>query len=189
MRHLKRGRKLNRTPSHRKAMLRNLVTSLFRHGRVMTTPAKAKEARPFAEKLVTLAKDGSLHARRRAIALLHDKRAVADLFTEIGPRYQDRPGGYCRILRSPRHRIGDGAPIALFELVEAEMKPKKKKRAKQAQAAPVIAPVEPSADTAPEDPGAEETTAEDSDSAEPAETTDTEPEAQNEGGEEEPKTS
>jgi large subunit ribosomal protein L17 len=152
MRHLKRGRKLNRTPTHRRAMLRNLVTSLFRHGRVMTTPAKAKEARPFAERLVTLAKDGSLHARRRAIALLHDKHIVSELFSEIGPRYKDRPGGYCRILRSPRHRIGDGAPLALFELVEAEMKPKKKRKKTTA----TVARVEPEAKAEPKAPAADE---------------------------------
>ncbi len=163
MRHLKRGRKLNRTPTHRRAMLRNLVTSLFRHGRVMTTPAKAKEARPFAEKLVTLAKDGSLHARRRAISLLHDKQIVSELFSEIGPRYKDRPGGYCRILRTARHRIGDGSPIALFELVEAEMKTRKKRR----KSKPAVARVEPEAKAEPA--AAEESAAEEPANETPAE--------------------
>lgn len=138
MRHLNRGRKLNRTASHRRAMIRNLVTSLFRHGRVFTTPAKAKEARPFAEKLITLAKKGTLHARRRAIQLLHDKKVVANLFSTIGPRYLQRPGGYCRILLTDRRCIGDGAPKALFELVESEMPTRKKKSSKTLPVAPKV---------------------------------------------------
>ncbi|MBN2713693.1 MAG: 50S ribosomal protein L17 [Planctomycetes bacterium] len=132
MRHLKRGRKLNRTASHRKAMVRNLVSSLFTHGRVVTTPAKAKEARPFAEKLITLAKNDSLHARRRAVSLLHNYSVVSSLFTEIAPRYAQRPGGYCRILHLAKTRIGDSAPQAIFELVESEM-PEKKKAAAPAK--------------------------------------------------------
>ncbi len=134
MRHLKRGRKLNRTPSHRRAMLRNLITSLFVHGRVTTTPAKAKAARPLAEKLVTLAKRGSLHDRRRAISLLHDVKVVASLFEEIGPRYQQRPGGYCRILHTENRRLGDNAPQVIFELVEAELPERKQKRPRAAVA-------------------------------------------------------
>jgi large subunit ribosomal protein L17 len=126
MRYKKRGRKLNRTSSHHQAMLRNLVTSLFVHGRVITTPAKAKEARPFAEKLITLAKDGSLHARRRAISLLHDEHVVDSLFSEIGPRYKERPGGYSRILHLAKPRLGYGAPQVLIELIEEEMESKAK---------------------------------------------------------------
>ncbi len=121
MRHLKRGRKLNRTPTHKRAMMRNLATSLFIHGRVVTTPAKAKETKPFAEKLITLAKQGTLHARRRAISLLHDPHVVASLFDNIGPRYASRPGGYSRILHLDRTRVGDSAPQVLFELVEESM--------------------------------------------------------------------
>ena len=138
MRHLKRGRKLNRTSAHRRAMVRNLVTSLFVHGRVSTTPAKAKEARPFAEKLITLAKCGTLHARRRAISLLHDERVVASLFAEIGPRYANRPGGYCRILHTAKIRVGDGAPQAIFELVEEGVvaKPPKGKKGRSSAALP-----------------------------------------------------
>lgn len=122
MRHLKRGRKLGRTSSHRRAMLRNMASSLFLHGRVITTPEKAKEVRPFAEKLITLAKRGldDLAARRRAIRLLHDPSVVKALFTDLGPRYKERPGGYTRILHLAKRRIGDGARLALFELVEAE---------------------------------------------------------------------
>ncbi len=135
MRYKKRGRKLNRASSHYKAMLRNLVTSLFVHGRVITTPANAKEARPFAEKLITLAKDGSLHARRRAISLLHDEHVVDSLFSEIGPRYKDRPGGYSRVLHLAKPRLGYSAPQVLIELVEEEMESK----AKAAPAAATVA--------------------------------------------------
>ena len=136
MRHLKRGRKLGRTSSHRTAMLRNMATSLFVHGRIVTTPTKAKEARPFAEKLITLAKDGSLAARRRALAELHDPRVVASLFNELGPRYKERPGGYTRILHMAKHRVCDGAPQVLFELVEAEIQWKKGKGKAAAAVAP-----------------------------------------------------
>lgn len=118
MRHMKRGRKLNRNSSHRRAMLRNLVCSLFEHGRVITSPAKAKEARPLAEKLITMAKEGTLAARRRAISTLANAAVVKHLFMEIAPRYATRPGGYCRILHMDGHCIGDGSDKALFELVE-----------------------------------------------------------------------
>jgi large subunit ribosomal protein L17 len=135
MRHRKRGRKLSRTASHRKAMVRNLTISLFEHGRVTTTPAKAKETRPFAERLITMAKDGSLAARRRALAALNDKRIVKHLFEEIGPRYRERPGGYCRILHLDRGRLGDGGDLCLFELVEEEIKRKGGKERARVKAA------------------------------------------------------
>lgn len=144
MRHNKRGRHLSRTASHRSAMLRNMVTSLFIHGKIVTTPAKAKEARPFAEKMITLAKRGTLHDRRRALSLLQDRQIVKSLFDEIGPRYKDRPGGYCRILHLSKTRVGDGAPQVLFELVEAEMPKRKRKVAP----APVEAPVAAATETA-----------------------------------------
>lgn len=120
MRHLNRGRRLSRTSSHRKAMYRNMVAGLFRHGRIITTPAKAKEARPFAERLITLAKKGpnDLAARRRAIRLLHDPALVRSLFEDLGVRYKDRNGGYTRILHLSKTRVGDGARQVLFELVE-----------------------------------------------------------------------
>jgi large subunit ribosomal protein L17 len=95
-----------------------MVSSLFLHGRITTTPAKAKEARPFAEKLITLAKKGDLAARRRAFDLLHNKSIVTSLFNEIGPRYANRAGGYTRILHLAKTRVGDSAPQAIFELVE-----------------------------------------------------------------------
>jgi large subunit ribosomal protein L17 len=117
MRHRKKGRKLSRTPSHRKATLRNMASNLFRHGRIETTTAKAKELRPFAERLITLAKRGDLHARRLAVRKLGDRAIVGTLFEEVGPRFSDRPGGYTRILKlGPRK--GDAADMALIELVE-----------------------------------------------------------------------
>ncbi|MFH0910932.1 MAG: 50S ribosomal protein L17 [Planctomycetota bacterium] len=140
MRHLKRGRKLNRTSSHRKAMVRNMIISLLEHGRIETTPAKAKEARPFAERLITIAKGGTLAHRRRAIAALNDKKIVARLFEDIAPRYANRKGGYCRILHLDKHRIGDAAPLCLFELVEEEVRAKgaQKKRAKAKVKSPAV---------------------------------------------------
>ncbi len=120
MRHLNRGRRLGRNSSHRKAMYRNMVAALFTHGRITTTPAKAKEARPFAERLITLAKKGpdDLAARRRAIRLLHDPALVRSLFEDLGVRYKDRQGGYTRILHLSKTRVGDSARQVLFELVE-----------------------------------------------------------------------
>ena len=119
MRHLKKGRKLNRSPSHRLAMLRNMATSLLRHDRITTTDAKAKELRRWADWLITLGKDGSLHARRRALAFVQDKAVVGRLFSELGPRFQDRNGGYTRIVKIG-HRRGDAAPMSVIELIPAE---------------------------------------------------------------------
>lgn len=117
MRHRKKGRKLSRTSAHRKAMLRNMATSLFRHGRITTTTAKAKELRPFAERLITLAKRGDLHARRLAATKIADREVLGHLFHEVAPRYAARPGGYTRILKLGI-RQGDAADMALIELVE-----------------------------------------------------------------------
>lgn len=118
MRHQKAGRHLNRTPSHRAAMLSNMVNSLFEHGRIITTPAKAKEARRLAEKMITLAKVDCVNNRRRALATLHNRNTIKALFTEVAPRFEKRPGGYTRILRLARTRIGDSAPQCIFELVD-----------------------------------------------------------------------
>lgn len=116
MRHRKDHRKLNRSPSHRTAMLRNLVTSLLEHERVRTTDAKAKEARRIAERMITLGKRGTLHARRRAARVLRSRSSVSKLFDTLAARYQDRAGGYTRITKiGSRH--GDHAPISLIELV------------------------------------------------------------------------
>ena len=117
MRHRKKGRKLSRTASHRRATLRNMATSLFRHGRIETTTAKAKELRPFAERLITLAKRGDLHARRLAAGRVHDSEVLGKLFDDIGPRFAERPGGYTRILKLGA-RKGDAAEMSLIELVD-----------------------------------------------------------------------
>lgn len=117
MRHRNKGRQLSRTASHREALLRNLATSLFRHGRITTTTAKAKELRPFAERLITLAKRGDLHARRLARRKIQDGDVLHTLFDAIGPRFAARPGGYTRILKTG-HRQGDGAEMAFIELVD-----------------------------------------------------------------------
>jgi len=116
MRHRVKGRQLSRTASHKKAMLNNMVTSLFQHDGVTTTTAKAKELRPFAEKLITLARRGDLHARRQVERRIKDRIILKRLFDEIGPRFAARPGGYTRILKLG-FRPGDGADMARIELL------------------------------------------------------------------------
>jgi large subunit ribosomal protein L17 len=132
MHHNKGGKKLGRTGTHRRAMFRNLSTELFRHERIETTLGKAKALRPIAEKLITLAKRGDLHARRLAGAQIQDAETLKKLFNDIGERYQDRPGGYLRILKL-ENRIGDNAAMARIELVEGG--PVAKKEAPAAEAA------------------------------------------------------
>jgi large subunit ribosomal protein L17 len=117
MRHLKSGRKLNRTSSHRKAMFSNMTASLIEHEVIKTTLPKAKELRRVAEPLITLAKSDSVANRRLAFSRLRNDSAVGKLFAELGPRYQDRPGGYLRILKTG-FRAGDAAPMAIVELVD-----------------------------------------------------------------------
>ena len=117
MRHRKSGRQLNRNSSHRKAMMSNMATSLFSHEVICTTLPKAKELRRFAEPLITLAKDDSVSKRQLAFSRLRDKAIIGKLFTELGPRYKERPGGYTRILKCG-FRTGDKAPMALVELVD-----------------------------------------------------------------------
>ncbi len=121
MRHRKRGRGLGRNPAHREAMRRNLVSNLFLVERIKTTPAKAKEIRPMAEKLITLARKGDVANFRRALAILDDKYIVRKLFREIAPKFNDRPGGYIRILHLPTssRRLGDNAPQVIVELLPA----------------------------------------------------------------------
>lgn len=116
MRHRKKGRQLSRTRSHRKATLRNLATSLFRHGRIETTTAKAKELRPYAERLITLARRGDVHSRRLAAMKIQDRTVLGMLFDDIAPRYLERPGGYTRVLKLG-NRKGDAAEMSLIELV------------------------------------------------------------------------
>ena len=127
MRHRKAGKKLGRTSSHRKAMLRNMATSLFKHEQVVTTETKAKELRPVAEKLITLAKKGDLHARRQALAFIKDKFTAHKLFSEIKDRYLDRQGGYLRIVKKGI-RKGDAAPISVVQLLEIDVDKKKGKK-------------------------------------------------------------
>jgi large subunit ribosomal protein L17 len=119
MRHNHSGRKLNRTAEHRKMLKRNLVTALFEHERIETTVIKAKEARRLAERLITFAKRGDLHARRMAARKVNDPAVLQKLFEEIGPRYAERPGGYTRILRMSGARKGDAAEMAILELVDS----------------------------------------------------------------------
>ncbi len=116
MRHRAKGRQLSRTSTHRRALLNNMATSLFEHGRVVTTEAKAKELRPFAEKLITMARRGDLHSRRLVGRRIKDREILGRLFAEIGPRFAARPGGYTRILKMG-HRVGDGADVARIELL------------------------------------------------------------------------
>lgn len=117
MRHRKSGRKLNRNSSHRKAMFRNMASSLFEHEIIKTTVPKAKELRRVAEPLLTLAKEDSVAHRRQAFDRLRDRDVVTKLFNELGPRYVDRPGGYLRIMKCG-YRAGDKAPMAYVELVD-----------------------------------------------------------------------
>lgn len=116
MRHRKAGNRLSRTTSHRQAMVRNMVTSLLEHERIVTTTPKAKEIRKVADRMITLAKRGDLHARRQALSVIRDKKVVAKLFGELKDEYMDRNGGYTRIIRTG-NRLGDAAPMAILELV------------------------------------------------------------------------
>ncbi len=141
-RHMMRGRQLSRDTEHRKALRRNMAQSLFEHGKIRTTVAKAKEIRPFVEKLITLARRNDLTARRRVIQLMQDRRVtdeeqefitnekgreltvVMRLFNEVAPKFGDRQGGYTRIIKLPEHRIGDAADLVLLQLCTEESAPK-----------------------------------------------------------------
>src|SRR5882757_4643712 len=134
--HLIRGRQLSRDTEHRKSLRRSLVQSLIEHGKIRTTLPKAKEVRSFAEKLITLARKGTLTARRRVIAALNDRRLVDEeqeftgqsvvqkLFSEVAPKFADRPGGYTRIIKTSKHRIGDGGMLVYLELTHETNAPK-----------------------------------------------------------------
>jgi large subunit ribosomal protein L17 len=136
MRHQKTGRKLGRNSSHRKAMFRNMVTSFFKHERLETTDAKAKEMRPLAEKIITLAKRGDLHARRQALSYMKDKTVTHKVFGELKDRYLDRQGGYLRIVKKG-NRKGDGAPTSIIQLLSADaVKKKAKKKGKTSTSPP-----------------------------------------------------
>lgn len=119
MRHGIAHRKLNKTASHRKAMFANMAAALIKHEQITTTLPKAKELKPIMDKLVTLGKRGDLHARRQAISKVRDKDQVRKLFDTLGPRYEERPGGYTRVLKAG-YRYGDAAPMAVIELVDRD---------------------------------------------------------------------
>ena len=123
MRHGMSGRKLNRKSQHRRAMFANLANALFKHEQIETTLPKAKDLRPYAERLITLAKRGDLHVRRLAMSKLRDKTVVSKLFSTLAERYADRQGGYTRVLKSG-YRYGDAAPMALIELVDRDVEAK-----------------------------------------------------------------
>ena len=170
-----RGRRIGGSSAHQRHILANLATALFEHGKITTTEAKARRLRPYAERLITFAKRGDLHARREVLTVVTDRGVVHTLFTEIGPRYATRPGGYTRITKiGPRK--GDNAPLAVIELVEEETTaaaaPSRRRRPRRAQPAPARAakaeaPAAPAeepaeaADTAVEDTAVEDTAAED----------------------------
>ena len=120
MRHGFRGRRLNRTSEHRKAMFANMSAALIKHEQIVTTLPKAKDLRPVVEKLITLGKRGDLHARRLAMSELRDAGMVRKLFDVLGPRYQSRPGGYCRVLKAG-FRYGDNAAMAVIEFVDRDV--------------------------------------------------------------------
>jgi large subunit ribosomal protein L17 len=130
MRHLVSGSKLGRQPAHRRATLRNLVTNVIERERITTTLRRAKAARPLVERMITLGKRDSLHARRQAASFLQTKEATKKLFADLAPRFADRPGGYTRIIHTG-WRIGDGAELAILELIGSELKKKEKKAKKE----------------------------------------------------------
>ena len=128
MRHNKSGKRLGRNSPHRNAMMRNMVTSLIDHEKITTTDARAKELRKIADRLITLGKQGDLNSRRRVLTIIRDRKVVAKLFDQVGPRYKDRPGGYTRIYKLGS-RFGDNAALSQIELVEEEFTAKPKKAA------------------------------------------------------------
>ena len=202
MRHRSAGRELSRTSAHRLALRRNLAQSLFEHETISTTVQKAKEIKPFVEKLITLAKKGSLQYRRRAISMLGDRSIVAfedgepvekgtvigKLFSELGPRYLDRSGGYTRIIRLALRRLGDNGQVVLLQLLGKDEPLKKAKRAsgkkrarrRAGQAVAAGKPAEAAAAETPAEPAVEAAEA----PAEPQENASTEPQT---GGAEQPK--
>lgn len=132
MRHQKAVKKLGRTSSHRKAMLRNMVTSLLKHEKIVTTDAKAKELRRIAEKMITLGKRGTLHSVRRALTVVRDKTTTKKLFDDLAKRYENRQGGYTRIVKLG-YREGDNSPVSMIQLIPVE-DPKDQKKKKSASA-------------------------------------------------------
>jgi len=180
-----KGARMGGSPAHQKHMLANLAASLFEHGKITTTEARARRLRPYAEKLITFAKRGDMHARRQVLTVVSDKGIVHNLFTEIGPAMADRPGGYTRITKIG-HRKGDAAPMAVIELVREEVgssKPRRRTR-RPAAAAAAAAPAETAEETTDsateveetEAPEVEDTAAEETEAEETEATDDTEAE-------------
>jgi large subunit ribosomal protein L17 len=166
------------SPAHQKHMLANLAASLFEHGKITTTEARARRLRPYAEKLITFAKRGDMHARRQVLTVVTDKGIVHNLFTEIGPAMADRPGGYTRITKIG-HRKGDAAPMAVIELVREEVgaaRPRRRTRRPAAAAAPAV-PAEVAELAREEEAAADAETAADLAGAHGAENIDEGPEA------------
>ena len=168
-----KGPRLGGGPAHERLLLANLAAALFTHERIQTTETKAKRLRPLAERLITFAKRGDLHARRRVLGIISDKGVVHKLFTEIAPQVEDREGGYTRIVKTG-FRKGDNAPMAVIELVLEPVvkKPSAKKAAAKAEDAKPAKAAKPAAEEAPAEETAEETTVEETEAAEaPAEET------------------
>lgn len=144
MRHLKAGRKLGVSSSHRRAMMRNMVTSILENGEVTCTLARAKEVRVPLEKMITFAKRGDLHARRQVLRFVKSKLAMENLFGEIAERYKERPGGYCRVIKLAKRRLGDASEMAIVQLVGSEsdalsaLKKTKSRKAAKPQPAPSL---------------------------------------------------
>jgi large subunit ribosomal protein L17 len=156
-----KGQRMGGSSAHQRHMLANLATALFEHGKITTTEARARRLRPYAERLITFAKRGDLHARRQVLTVVTDKSVVHTLFTEIGPRFESRDGGYTRITKvGPRK--GDNAPLAVIELVseEAEAKPRRR-RARRAQPGRTARPKPAAREAAPAEDAAEEPVAAD----------------------------
>ncbi len=150
MRHNKTGRRLGRKPDHRQHMMRNMVTSFFEYEKLTTTVTRAKELRKLVDKMISLGKRGDLHARRQALQVIRDPKVVGKLFEMIAPRYQERPGGYTRIIKL-ENRQGDNAPMSIIELVEEEFTPRTRKAAPVAAAEPVVeSPAAETSDSVPE---------------------------------------
>jgi len=154
MRHNNTGRRLGRKPDHRAHMMRNMVTSFFENEKITTTDTRAKELRKLVEKMITLGKRNDLHTRRQALAVIRDEKVVAKLFEMIAPRYQQRPGGYTRIIKLG-NRQGDNAPMSIIELVEEEFTPKQKTAAPVVEEQQPATPVEEAAPAAVEAADAE----------------------------------
>ena len=185
MRHQRTGKKLGRDAAHRKALYANLTGALIEHGRIKTTVTKAKAVKPLAERMITLGRRGDLHARRQATSFLRSRDVVHRLFADVAPRFQDRPGGYARIVKiGPRP--GDSAEMAYLELVDEEYVTTQREERATAVAEPEPETVEPEAEEAVEEADAPAAEAEEAEVAEAEEAEAEEAEAQADGAEEAP---